>query len=349
MNDPWSGPDPDAEAGPADGDARRSGRRRAGAASGRGRAGARSGSGFGDGRSGRGAGRRAGSATGADGSTDDGSTAPADDRDPVEVARGICLRALTGASKTRQQLAELLARREVADDVVEAVLDRLTEVGLIDDAAFAAAWVTSRQSGRGLARRALTQELRAKGIDDEVAAAAVAEVDPQDEWDTARRLVERKARSMARLDQVTAERRLVGMLARKGYGGGLAGIVAREALDAVYADAGDTGTDPDDDLPGSDELENVGAAEEIVPGGGGFASRGSGGGGFGNRSSASGGGFGSGGLGGRKASRATTGGKPNGGGLGGGSGIAGQRAAGTADEVGEGRWVPIGRRAEPPR
>ncbi|MCZ2813687.1 regulatory protein RecX [Modestobacter sp. VKM Ac-2979] len=151
--------------------------------------------------------------------------------DPEAVARGICLRALTGTPKTRKQLADLLAKKDVPDEAAAAVLDRFTEVGLIDDAAFAAAWVSTRQSGRGLARRALSAELRAKGVDGEVAAAAVAEVDPQDEWDSARRLVERKLPSMRRLDRVTAERRLIGMLARKGYGGGLAGYVVREALD----------------------------------------------------------------------------------------------------------------------
>jgi len=153
--------------------------------------------------------------------------------DPESVARGICLRALTGTAKTRKQLADILAKKGVPDEAAAAVLDRYTEVGLIDDAAFAAAWVSTRQSGRGLARRALSAELRAKGVDGELAAAAVAEVDPQDEWDSARKLVERKMPSMRRLDRVTAERRLVGMLARKGYGGGLAGHVVREALDAL--------------------------------------------------------------------------------------------------------------------
>jgi SOS response regulatory protein OraA/RecX len=151
--------------------------------------------------------------------------------DPETVAKGICLRALTGTAKTRKQLADLLAKKDVPEEAASAVLDRFTEVGLIDDAAFAAAWVSTRQSGRGLARRALASELRAKGVDGEVAAAAVAEVDPQDEWDSARRLVERKMPSMRRLDRVTAERRLMGMLTRKGYGGGLAGYVVREALD----------------------------------------------------------------------------------------------------------------------
>ncbi|WP_324273806.1 regulatory protein RecX [Blastococcus brunescens] len=166
--------------------------------------------------------------------------------DPESVARGICLRALTGAPKTRQQLADLLAGRGVPDDAAETVLDRFTEVGLIDDAAFARAWVSSRQAGRGLARRALSAELRAKGVDPEVAAEAVEEVDDEDERAAARRLVERRAGAMRRLDRATATRRLMGMLARKGYSGGLAAAVVREVLDDVAVD--DAAGDEFDDL-----------------------------------------------------------------------------------------------------
>ena len=180
-------------------------------------------------------------------SDDADSGGPAEMADPEAVARDICLRALTGAMKTRKQLADVLAKKDVPEEAATAVLDRLTEVGLIDDAAFAEAWVSSRQSGRGLAKRALAQELRAKGVDGELAEVALEQVDPQDEWDTARRLVARKLPSMSRLDRVTAERRLVGMLARKGYGGGLAGWVVREALD-----------DRDAELNSADE-----AAEEL--------------------------------------------------------------------------------------
>jgi regulatory protein len=157
--------------------------------------------------------------------------------DPEAVARGVCLRALTGAPKTRSQLADLLAKRGVPDDAAEAVLDRLTEVGLIDDAAFARAWVSSRQAGRGLARRALSQELRAKGVEPEVAAEAVEAVGEDDERAAARRLVDRKVGAMRRLDRATATRRLMGMLARKGYNGGLAAAVIREALDSADHDS----------------------------------------------------------------------------------------------------------------
>ena len=157
---------------------------------------------------------------------------PPEYEDPEQAARQICLTALTGAARTRQQLADLLKARDIPDDAAEAVLERFAEVGLVDDAAFAAAWVSSRQSARGLSRRALGAELRAKGVDAEVASVALEAVDPQDEWDTARGLVARKVPGMRRLDTATATRRLTAMLARKGYGAGLAAWVVREALEA---------------------------------------------------------------------------------------------------------------------
>lgn len=181
---------------------------------------------------------------------------PEDDPgDPEAVARAICLRALTGAPKTRQQLAELLARRGVPEAAAAAVLDRFAEVGLVDDAAFARMWVTSRQAGRGLARRALSAELRAKGVDPEVAAVAVQSVDDEDERAAARRLVERKLRAMRRIDRATATRRLIGMLARKGYGGGLAAAVVREALDAVPA-SDDDAVEFDDHLTAYEDQDS---------------------------------------------------------------------------------------------
>jgi regulatory protein len=177
------------------------------------------------------------------------SESPEEMNDPESVARGVCLRALTGTPKTRQQLADLLTKRGVPDDAAEAVLDRFTEVGLIDDAAYARAWVSSRQAGRGLARRALSAELRAKGVDAEVAAEAVEAVDDEDERAAAQRLVARKVPGMRRLDRATATRRLMGMLARKGYNGGLAAAVIREALDGASADDLEACEDEDALLP----------------------------------------------------------------------------------------------------
>jgi regulatory protein len=163
--------------------------------------------------------------------------APADDErdlgpdaDAESVARTIVLTKLTAKARSRQELAEALAARSVPDEVATRVLDRFTEVGLIDDAAFAESWVEGRQQSRGMSKRSLMQELRRKGVDDEVIRASVADLDEAHERSVARGLVDRKLRSTRGLSPDKRLRRLVGMLARKGYPSGVAMAVVREAM-----------------------------------------------------------------------------------------------------------------------
>lgn len=151
--------------------------------------------------------------------------------DPESVARTIVLTRLTARARTRKELADALAQRQVPGDVAARVLDRFTEVGLVDDAAFASAWVESRQSSRGLSRRALTEELRRKGVDDETIADSIASVDDETEYEAARSLVERKLRSTRSTDPRARWRQLVGLLARRGYGSEVSYRVVRDALD----------------------------------------------------------------------------------------------------------------------
>ncbi|MEQ7005225.1 regulatory protein RecX [Actinopolymorpha sp. B17G11] len=150
--------------------------------------------------------------------------------DPEKVARAIVLRQLTVQPRSRAELARALERRGVPDDVIEKVLGRFSEVGLIDDAAFARAWVESRHTGRGLARRALAHELRRRGVGDAEVGEAVDQLSPETELATARALVSRRLVATRGLDGQTRVRRLVGMLARKGYSPGVALRVVREAL-----------------------------------------------------------------------------------------------------------------------
>ncbi|WP_405776501.1 recombination regulator RecX [Streptomyces sp. NBC_00859] len=160
-------------------------------------------------------------------------------QDPAEQARAICLRLLTGTARTRKQLADALSKREIPDEVADEVLSRFEEVGLIDDAAFADAWVESRHHGRGLAKRALARELRTKGVNSELIEEAVGQLDPEREEETARELVARKLRSTRGLDRDRRMRRLAGMLARKGYAEGMALRVVRRALEEEGEDAAD--------------------------------------------------------------------------------------------------------------
>lgn len=158
------------------------------------------------------------------------------DEDPVEVARQVCLDQLSFAPRSRAELADVLLRRGVPEEVAEQVLGRFGEVGLVDDAAFARTLVDSRQRTRGLSRRALGDELRRRGVDGEVAEQALEEVDPELEVATARSLVDRKLPATRGVEPQARARRLVGMLARKGYGSAVAYRVVREALEAEGAE-----------------------------------------------------------------------------------------------------------------
>ena len=182
----------------------------------------------------------------------DGSVpgSPADGRpdgkltdDPEAAARLICLRLLTAAPRTRAQLATALRRRGIPDDAAGSVLGRFADVGLIDDAQFARAWVESRHHGRGLARRALAAELRQRGVAADDVRAAVGTLGPDEEIATARRLVDRKLSATRGQPAGVRTRRLVATLARKGYPAPLAFRVVREALDAEGIDPAAIGLD----------------------------------------------------------------------------------------------------------
>ena len=137
---------------------------------------------------------------------------------------------LSISARSRAELAERLARRNVPDEVAEAVLNRMEEVNLVDDAAFARLWVSSRHRSRGLARRSLALELHRKGIEPEVASLALDELDPEAERQTARQIVDRKLRTTRGQDPVKRVRSLAALLARKGYPAGVAFTVVRQAF-----------------------------------------------------------------------------------------------------------------------
>jgi regulatory protein len=157
--------------------------------------------------------------------------------DPVAKAKEICLDLLAIRSRTKAELRTRLLRRGIEEPVADQVLSRLDEVGLVDDAAFAEQWVRSRHTYQGMARRALSAELRRKGVADHVAAEAVSTLDGEAEESRARDLVRKRLRTMGAAPELTVIRRLVGMLARKGYPEGLAYRVVRDELRAAGSDA----------------------------------------------------------------------------------------------------------------
>ena len=149
--------------------------------------------------------------------------------DPESVARAICLRQLTQRARSRAELAAALRKRGVPDDAAGRVLDRFVEVGLIDDAALAAGLAAAQHAERGLARRAVAGKLRQRGLAAE-ADLALAPIDADSERRKARDLVARRRVTLAGLPSEVQARRLVGLLARKGYSPGLSYGVVKEVL-----------------------------------------------------------------------------------------------------------------------
>ncbi|GGC95396.1 regulatory protein RecX [Tersicoccus solisilvae] len=163
------------------------------------------------------------------------------------MARSIVLRQLTGSAKSRAQLEKKLADRDVPAEAAAAVLDRYEDLGLVDDAEFARTWVRSRVEYRHLGRSALRRELSLKGVDRDTVEDALADVTDDQEYAGALALLRRKVTAADRRDLAAPDgdrqrlvRRLVGMLARKGYPPG----TAFRAVTEVLGDDGD-GADPD--------------------------------------------------------------------------------------------------------
>jgi regulatory protein len=150
------------------------------------------------------------------------------------------MRLLTARPRTRQELASALRQRGIPAEVAEDLLERYGEVGMVDDRAFARAWVTSRHHGKGLAGRALAGELRRKGVGADAIGEALDEIGGDVQARTARELVDRRLRTDRGGSPDATLRRLVGMLARKGYPPGLAFRVVRDALTEADLSVDDT-------------------------------------------------------------------------------------------------------------
>jgi regulatory protein len=154
--------------------------------------------------------------------------------DPEVVAKDICLRLLTAAARPRAALAVALAQRGIPDQVADAVLNRFVEVGLIDDRAYAEAFVVAKHRDRALGVTALRTELRRKGVDEVTVDAAVQALDQDAERERARALISRRVDSAMGDGVQAARRRLIGLLARRGY----TADVARQVVDEALADYG---------------------------------------------------------------------------------------------------------------
>lgn len=135
-------------------------------------------------------------------------------------ARNVLLHQLARSAKSTTQLRKILEQREIPTEIAEKVIERFTEVGLIDDAAFAETIVNSRRNYKGLSKSAIKRELDEKGISQAMVEEALSGISPEDDFESAKQLASKRYRQMAHLDKEVRTRRLAGYLQRKGYSSG---------------------------------------------------------------------------------------------------------------------------------
>ena len=148
----------------------------------------------------------------------------------ADAAKQVLLRRLSHAPRTRKELAKDLKDKDISDEVANVALDRFEEVGLINDQALASNYVSSQHERKGLGKNALRQQLRAKGVSDDVALEAISQISDDQEFQAAFALACKKIRSLQKDDAKTQLRKIVGVLARKGYPSNLAFRVAKEVI-----------------------------------------------------------------------------------------------------------------------
>ena len=173
-------------------------------------------------------------------------SAEAAERDEEELSRvrEQALRLLDQRARSRVELRRRLLAKDEPEELVDDVLDRLEAAGLIDDGGFARQWVRQRAQRRGKSRLALDRELRDKGVSEAVRSDALEELSRAEEDDIARALARKKAASIKSepegyQERVKQLRRIVGVLARRGFPESAALPIAVEALDERLAEIAD--------------------------------------------------------------------------------------------------------------
>lgn len=153
------------------------------------------------------------------------------DEATVEDASDQLVRALARSPKSVSEAESLLvASTELTGQEREQIINRMIDLGYLDDLRLAEQLVAGSLSRKGLGRGGMSRELRKRGLEDSVIQEALGEPDRDEEFDRALDLARERASRLRGLDYETAQRRLYGYLARRGFGGDIVGRAVREAL-----------------------------------------------------------------------------------------------------------------------
>ncbi len=164
----------------------------------------------------------------------DDDVAQLQSRDRVEKAYERALNFLSYRPRSEVEVRRNLRKKDVEDEVIEVVIERLRRAELVDDSEFARYWVENRVQFKPRGARALHYELREKGIADSIIADALADLD---EESAARQVAKAGARRMAHLQARDFRRKLSAYMARRGFSYAVIAPLVEELLDAKSCEA----------------------------------------------------------------------------------------------------------------
>lgn len=155
-------------------------------------------------------------------------------QDEVERAYERALNFLSYRPRSEAEVRRNLRQKNAENTVVEAVVERLTQAGLLNDQEFARYWVENRLQFNPRGARALRHELREKGVPTSIIADALADFD---EEAAARKAAEAGARRLTHLESRDFRRRLGAHLARRGFSYAVIEPLVEEMLEAARCEA----------------------------------------------------------------------------------------------------------------
>jgi regulatory protein len=157
------------------------------------------------------------------------------DRDEAHQAHEAALRYLDYRPRSVDEIRRHLKSKQVEPDVIDEIVERLAEAGLLDDRAFARYWLENRRDFRPRGQRALRMELRQKGVPDDVIDEVLEQEHAEDE--AAYQAASAQARKLRAADPVEFRRKLEAHLARRGF----SYDIAREAAARAWSELHSTG------------------------------------------------------------------------------------------------------------
>lgn len=166
-------------------------------------------------------------------------------RDAVNKAVDRAINLLSRRPRSTEEIRRRLKKASVEDDVIELAIERLEQLGYLDDVAFARFWIENRKTFKPRGSRALQYELRNKGVAEPIIRELVD--DMVDENDAAYRAARKRVNRFRGSQKQDFKKKIGSFLQRRGFGYGVASRTIQTLIDELEADDPNFFAEGDDD------------------------------------------------------------------------------------------------------